>query len=163
MPWLIDVPEDVRAERVYRNLGHRYSRCFCHSREEYMPESSSESEGLLWMGGRHSHWNFRAFPSPFGADAPFQFNAKAPRWLNPLRSTIWLPARLLMPRSLFTARSVQECWSRFTSNASPVSGRRVKSRSRGRSRCRFFAATNGSGWGAGWTYRRRVGRRGGHG
>jgi hypothetical protein len=45
-------------------------------------------------GGQASAISF----SPFGADGSFQFNAKTPRWLNALRSTIWLAARSLMRR-----------------------------------------------------------------
>ena len=90
-----------------------------------------------------------------------QFNAKAPGWLNPLRGTTWSPARLLMPRSLFMTPLVQDCWKRFTSNASRVSWRHAKFHSSGRSDCRSFTEINGSKWVPHGLGGRRVGRRGG--
>jgi hypothetical protein len=38
------------------------------------------------------------------ADVQALFNVKTARWLNPLRSVIWLSAKLLMLRMSFTAR-----------------------------------------------------------
>jgi hypothetical protein len=60
---------------------------------------------------------FRALLLLFRADALFPFNAKAPSWLNTLRSMIWLAARSLMLRSLLIARWVRDCWRRFIGNA----------------------------------------------
>jgi hypothetical protein len=102
------------------------------------------------MAGRR-----RGLPPRFVGDARFQFNAKTPRRLNPLRGMSLRPGRSLMPCSLSMARRGGEFCRRLIGNVRSAGRRQARLLFFGGLGCRGNSGTTGSirewtaSWGAG--------------